>query len=195
QQTVSRQVLKIAISDLQQVLNGGTINFAGQNLHLLGLRNSRNIVEGATAAVPKHSPLRPALREVVGFANLAIQGLGLSGPVLGSIGNPLTVERTQLAGRTTPTDSYAVAIAVVLSAMLLTLLLAAGLLAIERTENAYSRLVRGLLTPGRLLAEKVGLSALCAGVVSVLMAAFVSIFVHLEWGRFELWVVALAFAG
>ena len=26
------------------------------------------------------------------------------------------------------------------------------------------------------------------------MAAFVSIFVHLEWGRFELWVLALAFA-
>ena len=27
------------------------------------------------------------------------------------------------------------------------------------------------------------------------MSAFVSIFVHLEWSRFELWVVALAFAG
>jgi ABC-type multidrug transport system permease subunit len=30
--------------------------------------------------------------------------------------------------------------------------------------------------------------------VSLLMAAFVSIFVHLDWGRFELWIVALAFA-
>ena len=39
------------------------------------------------------------------------------------------------------------------------------------------------------------LSAVCAAVVSVLMAAFVSIFVHMEWGRFELWVVALVFAG
>ena len=115
--------------------------------------------------------------------------------MLGSIGSPLTVEQTQLAGRTTPTDTYAVAIAVVLSSMLLTMLLASGLLAIERTENTYSRLVRGLVTPGRLLGEKVGLSALCAAVVSVLMAAFVSIFVHLEWGRFELWVVALVFAG
>jgi len=195
QQAVSRQVLKIAISDLQQVLNGGTINFAGQNFHLLGLRNSRAIVQGAAAAVPRNSPLRPALQQVVAFANLAIEGLGLSGPVLGSIGNPLTVEQTQLAGRTTPTDSYAVAIAVVLSAMLLTLLLASGLLAIERTEHAYSRLVRGLLTPGQLLTEKVGLSAMCAGIVSLLMAAFVSIFVHLDWSRFELWVVALAFAG
>jgi ABC-2 type transport system permease protein len=195
QQSVSRQVLKIAISDLQQVLNGGTINFAGQNFQLLGLKNSRAIVEGALASVPKDSPLRPALRQVVSFADLAIQGLSFSGPVLGSIGSPLTIETTQLAGRTTPTDSYAVAIAVVLSSMLLTLLLASGLLAIERTENAYSRLIRGLVTPGELLSEKVLLSAACAGVVSVLMAAFVSLFVHLEWSRFELWVVALAVAG
>jgi ABC-type transport system involved in cytochrome c biogenesis permease component len=29
-------------------------------------------------------------------------------------------------------------------------------------------------------------------VVTLLMAAFVSLFVHLDWSRFELWVVALA---
>jgi ABC-type multidrug transport system permease subunit len=195
EQAVSKQVLRVAVSDLQQVLSGGTINFAGQNVQLLGLKNSRSIVEGAIAALPAQSPLRPALRQVVSFANLAIEGLGLASPVLGSIGSPLTVERTQLAGRTTPTDTYAVAIAVVLSSMMLTLLLAAGLLAIERSENAYSRLVRGLITPGRLLAEKIALSAAFASVVSLLMAAFVSLFVHLDWARFELWVLALAFAG
>jgi ABC-2 type transport system permease protein len=195
EQAVSKQVLRIAITDLQQVLNGGMINFAGQNFQLLGLKSSRAIVEGALAAVPRRSPLRPALRQVVAFADLAIQGLGLATPVLGSIGNPLTVVQTQLSGRTTPSDSYAVAIAVVLSSMLLTLLLAAGLLAIERSENAYLRLVRGLVTPGRLLGEKIALSAACAGVVSLLMAAFVSLFVHLDWSRFELWVVALAFGG
>jgi ABC-2 type transport system permease protein len=52
--------------------------------------------------------------------------------------------------------------------------------------------VRGLVTPGRLLLEKIGLAALCAGAVAVLMAALVSAFVHLDWARFELWVVALA---
>ena len=187
-------MLRIAISDLQQVLNGGKINLAGENFNLLGLNELPDIVQSAIPALPKDSPLRPALRQVVAFANLAIQGLSFSSPVLGSIGSPLTVVQTQLAGRTTPTDTYAVAIAVVLSAMLLTMLLASGLLAIERTENAYPRLIRGLITPGELLAEKVGLSAACAGVVSLLMAAFVSIFVHLDWGRFELWVLAIAFA-
>src|SRR5262249_49165190 len=75
------------------------------------------------------------------------------------------------------------------------LLLAAGMLAVERAENAYSRLVRGLISPGRLLSEKVGLAAMCAGIVTLLMAALVSLFVHLDWSRFELWVLALGFGG
>jgi len=194
EQAVSKQVLKVAIADLQEVLNGGTLNFAGQNVRLLGLRDSRAIVEGAMAALPSGSPLRPALRQVVAFADLATQGLSFAGPVLGSIGAPLTVEQTQLAGATTPTDTYAVAIAVSLSLMLLALMLAAGLLAVERSEHAYTRLVRGLVTPGGLLGEKVAVAGVCAAAVALVMSAFVSLFVHIEWSRFELWVVATAFA-
>ena len=41
EQAVSKQVLRVAISDLQQVLTGGTVNFAGENVRLLGLRDSR----------------------------------------------------------------------------------------------------------------------------------------------------------
>jgi ABC-2 type transport system permease protein len=191
EQAVSAQVLRLATTDLRQVLNGGTINFAGQNFHLLGLRNANTILRGTIASLPRNSPLRPAIGQVVSFAQLAIDGLGFANPVLGSIGRPLTVDQTQLQGRTTPIDSYAVAIAVVLSLMLVTLLLAAGMLALERSEHAYTRLVRGLVTPLGLLAEKIALAAGCAGLLAVVMAALVSIFVHLNWARFELWVVAL----
>jgi ABC-2 type transport system permease protein len=86
-----------------------------------------------------------------------------------------------------------VAIAVIVSLMFVTLLLAAGMLAIEREEHTYPRLVRGLVTPGRVLGEKVALAAGCAGLVALVMAACVSIFVHIQWSRFPLWVVALAF--
>jgi ABC-type multidrug transport system permease subunit len=192
QQAVSKQVLRVAIADLQQVLNGGLVNIAGQNVQLLGLRNSRAIVQGAIAALPSSSPLRPALRQVVGFANLAIQGLGFASPVLGSIGTPLTVDQRELAGRTTPSDAYATAIAVVVSLMLVTMLLAAGLLAIERAEHTYARLIRGLISPGGLLGEKIALSAACGAVLALLMSVFVSLFIHLEWSRFELWVLAVA---
>ena len=195
EEAVSKQVLQVATGDLQRVLNGGTINLAGADFRLLGLRNSRAIAQGAIAAVPRGSPYRPALRQLVTFANLAIAGLAFASPVLGSIGTPLTVAQSELAGRTTPTDSYAATIAVIVSLMLVTLLLAAGMLALERSENAYSRLVRGLVTPGRLLGEKVVLSAACAGAVALLMTAVVSAFIHLDWARFELWVLALAFGG
>jgi hypothetical protein len=195
EQAVSKQVLRVAISDLQQVLNGGRVNIAGQSVKLLGLRVSRSLVQGAITALPRGSPFRPALAHVASFANLAIQGLGFASPVLGSIGTPLTVEQTQLSGRTTPTASYAVTIAVVVSLMLVTLVLAASLLAIERSEHTYSRLVRGLVRPEGLLGEKVGLAAVCAAAVALVMALCVSTFVHLDWARFELWVVALLVGG
>lgn len=192
EQAVSKQVLQVAVTDLQQVLNGGTIEFLGQNIQLLGLRNSRAVLRGAIASLPRGSADRTALQQVETFADLAITGLGFARPVLGSIGTPLTVQRTELSGRTTPTDAYAVAIAVIVSLMFIAMLLAAGMLAVEREENTYTRLVRGLVTPGRLLAAKVALAAVCAGTVALLMAAAVSLFVHIEWSRFPLWALALA---
>jgi ABC-2 type transport system permease protein len=132
---------------------------------------------------------------VVNFADLVVGGLNFATPVLGSIGSPLTIKQVELAGKTTPTASYAAAIAVIVSLMFVGVLLAAGLLALERSENAYARLVRGLITPSGLLSEKVLLSAGAAAVVTLLMSAFVSLFVHLDWGRFPLWVAALGLGG
>jgi ABC-2 type transport system permease protein len=195
EQAVSKQVLRVAVTELNQVLNGGTLNFLGQNVSLLGLKNSRAIVQGAITSLPPNSPVRPALKQVVNFADLAIAGFSFATPVLGSIGSPLTVRQTELAGKTTPTAAYAAAIAVIVSLMFVGVLLAAGLLALERSENAYARLVRGLITPSGLLSEKVLLSAGAAAGVTLLMSAFVSLFVHLEWVRFPLWVAALVLGG
>jgi len=195
QQAVSKQVLRVAVSDLQQTLNGGKLQILGQTVPLLGLRNSRAIVQGTIASLPKDSPLLPALRQVVNFATLAIDGLGFATPVLSSIGSPLTVHTTDLAGKTTPTRTYAAAIAVIVSLMFVGVLLAAALLALERSEHTYSRLVRGLVGPSGLLSEKITISAASAAAVTLVMAALVSLFVHLDWGRFPLWVAALALGG
>jgi ABC-type multidrug transport system permease subunit len=69
------------------------------------------------------------------------------------------------------------------------------MLALERSEHAYARLVRGLVKPEGLLSEKVVLAAGAAAAVTLLMSAFVSLFVHLEWVRFPLWVAALVLGG
>jgi len=195
QGAVSKQVLRVAVSDLQEVLRGGSIDFLGQSFHLLGLRASRAIVQQAIAALAPGSPLVARLRQVTAFAGLAIEGLSFAGPVLGSIGSPLSVEQVQLAGATTPGDTYAVAIAVAISLMFVALMLAAGTLALERSEHVYARLVRGLVSPGGLLAEKVALAAAGAGLLALALSMIVGGFVALDWSRFELWVAALAFGG
>jgi ABC-2 type transport system permease protein len=195
EQAVSKQVLRVAVADLQQVLNGGTIQFLGHGFRLLGLRSSSALLQQAITQLPARSPLRSALGRVVGFADLAIQGLGFASPVLGSIGTPLTVQQTQLAGKTTPAATYAATISVIFSLMLVTMLLAAGMLALEREEHTFARLARGLVSPSALLAEKVVLAGGCAAAAALVMAGGISIFVSLEWSRFPLWVVALALAG
>lgn len=191
QQAVSGQVLKVAVSDLDQVLNGGSINLIGEHFSLLGLKNSRTVISDAIATLPHDSPLVPALAKVVRFADLAVDGLAFASPVLGSIGTPIKIHTVDLAGRTTPTASYAVSIAVVISLMFVALLLAAGMLALERSENAYKRLVRGLISPSGLLVEKILLAGACAAAVTLVMVALVSVFIHVDWSRILLWILAL----
>jgi ABC-type transport system involved in cytochrome c biogenesis permease component len=65
------------------------------------------------------------------------------------------------------------------------------MLALEREEHAFTRLVRGLVSRTALVGEKVVLAALCGFAVTLLMTAAVSAFVSLDWGRFPLWLAAL----
>jgi ABC-2 type transport system permease protein len=195
QTAVSRQLIKLVITDLQKVLGGGSVSFLGRTINLLGLRGVRAIVQTTIDSLPKHSTLRPALGQVADFANVAIDGLALASPQIGGVATPLTVQESDISGATTPTSSYAIAIAVVVLLMFVTLLLAAGMLALERSENAHRRLVRGLVAPELLLAEKIVLASVCALAMTLAMSAVISIFVPLAWGRFALWVLALAVGG
>jgi ABC-2 type transport system permease protein len=126
------------------------------------------------------------------FAKLAADNLDVSRPILATIGSPVQVKQTVVSGSRTPLDDFAVAVAVAISLMFVTLLLAAGLLALEREEHVFGRLVRGLVSRSVLLAEKVVLAALCAFAVTLAMTAGLAAFVGLDWGRAPLWALALA---
>jgi ABC-2 type transport system permease protein len=76
--------------------------------------------------------------------------------------------------------------------MFVTLLLASGTLALEREENTFARLVRGLVSRTGLLVEKGLLAASAAFVVTLLMLAGLALFISLAWDRLPLWMVALA---
>ncbi|MFL5816354.1 MAG: ABC transporter permease [Conexibacter sp.] len=178
---------------LRLLLDGGTLSVLGRDVNILGLKNAHAITTGTIDALPPRSPLRASLGQVAQFGQIAINNLGLSRDVLRSVGEPLRVRQTIVGGKRTPLDTFAAAISVTVSLMFLTVLLAAGLLALEREEHAFSRLVRGLVSRLGLLVEKIGLAALCAFAVTLLMLlALGGLFIELDWSRFPQWLLALA---
>jgi ABC-type transport system involved in cytochrome c biogenesis permease component len=193
---LSKKFEQVTIGYIDLLLRGGSLHVLGRDIQILGLRNAKSIVDGSIAALPASSPLRAALGQVSQFGGLAIDNLGVSGDVLRSVGTPVKVKQTIVGGRRTPLDTFAAAISVTVSLMFLTLLLAAGLLALEREEHAFSRLVRGLVSRLGLLVEKIGLAALCAVTVTLAMLMGLGgFFIPLDWSRFPLWLLALAAGG
>ena len=190
---LTRELTKLAGRYLTILLDGGDFAILGRRFEVLGLQRSRTIIEASIASLPEDAPERIALAQVSSFAKLAIDNLDLSDEVLTSVGSPVRVRQTVLDGRRTPLDAFAVAVAITLSLMFVTLLLAAGMLALEREEHAFARLVRGLVTRSGLLAEKIGLAALCSFAVTLVMLMGLALFLDLDFGRAAYWVAALAF--
>jgi ABC-type transport system involved in cytochrome c biogenesis permease component len=162
----------------------------GQPIDVLGLARSEQILRGLRDELP--AARRAELDQVIDFAELGGQNLGYAQTLLDAIGTPIEVDSEVVEGGDTPLGAFAAAIAVTVTLMFVTLLLAAGALALEREENAFTRLVRGLVSRSALLAEKVGLAALCSAAVGLLLLAGLSPFVSLPWERFPLWLAALA---
>jgi ABC-2 family transporter protein len=183
---------KLSAKYLQVLLKGGDFSLLGQKFDVLGLERSKAQLEDALRTLPPGSKQAAEVKAVIEFSQLAIDNLGLSNNVLAAVGQPLEVKRTIVSGHKTPLDAFAVAVAVTVSLMLVTVLLASGMLALEHEEHAFGRLVRGLVSRFGLLGEKVALAAACAVPASLVMLCGIGIFVHLEWGRFALWLAALA---
>jgi ABC-type multidrug transport system permease subunit len=192
---VAGKLTDIAGGYLKLLLSGGKFSILGRDFDIIGLQRSKALIDSVLTRTPRSSPDHQALQQVSTFAGLAIDNLDLSDTVLSSLSTPVKVDQHVLSGRRTPLDAYAVAVAVTLSLMLVCVLLAAGMLALEREEHAFARLVRGLVSRTELLVEKIVLAAGCAAAAALLMTVGVSLFVSLDWSRFGLWVVALAAGG
>lgn len=191
---LSKKLTEAALSYLDLIVEGGEISLPllGGDIDVLGLERSNAIVRAAQAQLPPNSEARRQLDQVIRFSQLAQENLDLSDEILNTIGTPVKVETQTLDGDTTPLSSFAVAVAVAISLMFVTVLLAAGMLALEREENAFRRLVRGLVSPTTLLAEKALLAAACSVVLGMLMLCGLALFVDLDWGRFPLWLAGIA---
>jgi ABC-type multidrug transport system permease subunit len=189
---LTKRLTGVALNYLGLITNGGTLDLFGRTLNILGLNKSVAILTSIRNDVPARD--RPALDQVINFARLAAENLSLSDDILKAVGTPISVKTTVVKGGSEPLGAFAIVIAVTVTLMFVTLLLAAGALALEREENAFRRLARGLVSRTGLLAEKVVLAAVCSTIVGFLLLAGLSIVgVHLGWGRLPLWIVALGF--
>jgi ABC-type transport system involved in cytochrome c biogenesis permease component len=162
------------------------------DVDILGLRRSRAIIEATLATLPKDAPQRAGLEQVSRFAGLAADNLDISKPILGSISSPVRVKEEVIAGSKSSLSAFAAEAAVVGSMMFVALLLAAGMLALEREENAFGRLIRGLVSRTELVAEKVALAALAAFVLTTVMLGILGALLDLDFGRAPLWLAVLA---
>jgi ABC-2 type transport system permease protein len=189
---LARQITHVAGGYINTIANGGKINIAGSEFDLIGLNKANNLLKSALTLSRNDPALQRRIKPVQHFAGLGVANVDRFKDVLRTVERPVQVQQTVLSGRRTPLDTFAVALAVTVSLMFVCVLLASGLLALEREENTFSRLARGLVPGWLLLAGKIVLAACCAFAVTFVMLLGISAFVPLDYGRVVLWIVALA---
>ncbi|MEA2475108.1 MAG: type transport system permease protein [Thermoleophilaceae bacterium] len=178
---------------IKVLASGGSLSIGGLQLQVLGLGPAEKILRAVRAKLPRSARAQRAqLDQVIEFAHLGGQNLGYAETLLGAIGTPVQVD-SRLLGGSTPLGAFAAAVAAAVTLMFVTLLLASGALALEREENAYRRLVRGLVSQTELIVEKAGLAAMCSVGVGLVLLLGLSFSADLPWSRFPLWVAALTF--
>src|SRR5262249_24953197 len=154
----------------QLLLKGGTVNVLGNQFTVLGLRRIGKITNAAARALPARSSLRRSLEQVVRFNQLAQQNFDLGGKALTAVSEPIKVHKEVLSGTRVPISSFAAALAITVSLVFVSVLLASGALALEHTENTFTRLVRGPVSRTGLLGEKIVLAGVIGLAVTVAMA-------------------------
>jgi len=192
--TIARRIAGEGGHYLRLLIDGGELPVLGQSIRILGLRASAQILAALEPALPR-GPLRTTLREVTTFAEQARDNLDIAGPLIKRLAQPIAVRKVAVGGSSPPLETFAIAVAATLTLAFVAVLLVAGSLALEREENAFPRLTRGLVSREALLAEKVLLGVAVGLVVTLLMLGGLTIFVPLQWGRIGLWLAAILLGG
>ncbi len=190
---IARRIASEGSHYLGLLIDGGSIKVLGQDFPILGLRAAARILSALEPALPPR--LRASLREVTEFAASARDNLDIAEPLIDRLAQPIAVHRVSVGGSSPPLEVFAIAVAASFTLAFVVVLLVAGSLALEREENAFPRLTRGLVSPSALLAEKV-LLGVCVGLlVTLLLLAGLALFVPLAWDRLGLWLAAIVVGG
>ncbi|MGH2956614.1 MAG: ABC transporter permease [Solirubrobacterales bacterium] len=192
---LSDEISAQLLSYLDVLVEGGefSVPLLGQTLDVLGLQRTEAILRGVRAELS--GPQRQVVDQVIQFAELARQNLGFADELLGAVAEPIAVDKQVVEGDVPPLDTFAISVAIAITLMFVTVLLVAGSLALEREENTFTRLTRGLIGRSGLLAEKVALGTICSLAVALVLLGVLELFVSLDWGRAPLFLAAIVLAG
>jgi ABC-type multidrug transport system permease subunit len=192
---LSDRIVDVASNYERILANGGEfeIPFLGQTVQILGLQRSEEILRSIERTLPPGQ--REQVAQVSDFARLARENLAVADQLLSSVRQPIAVDKQVIAGSVPPLDTFAVAVAAAVTLLFVTVLLVSGSLALEREENTFTRLTRGLVSRTGLLVEKALLGTGAALVVTLLLLATITPFQSISWERIYLIVPAILLAG
>ena len=193
---LSQRISSQAADYIDLLITGGTFSLPllDDEIVILGLERAGEILSEVERQLGP-GPEREALEQVSEFAELAQENLDFALPLLGAVAQPIEVEKVVVSDATASLDAFAIAVAVTVTLMFVTVLLVAGSLALEREENAFTRITRGAVGPGGLLAEKLSLGVIASLAVTLLMLVALTAFVSIAWERIALILVAILAGG
>jgi ABC-2 type transport system permease protein len=177
---------------LDLILKGGEFDLLGQKIEVLGLQKSEQILKKLEPKLPPGTD-KEQLGRAVRFAHLATDNLDLAGPLLTAITEPIKADKVEVGDEAPSLDVFAIGVTTAFALMFVTLLLVAGSLALEREENAFTRLTAGLVSRTRILIAKIGLGTVVGLAVSLILLVGLGLFVGIEWARAPYWILALVF--
>jgi hypothetical protein len=195
-------LLQSNINYLRTLVRGGSAEFLGRKVTVLGLQQSVTKIQQVRGTLAPGDPNDAQLAEIEHFASQTTLALGAAEGTLAATAHPVELHEVVRPGRSYLLGSQLQSYALAVSLCFVGVLLAAGAIALERDENVIGRLSRGLAGASALVVEKVLLTAVVCTVLGVLLAVAFGVAVSVQgagggqpWSRLPLLVPALVFAG
>jgi hypothetical protein len=169
--TLQKAYIEANLGYVDLLKRGGTGKLGKTDVTVMGLEQARHELESlARSPDPKVASAAEELARFVGQVEGAVDQVGA---YLQATANPLELVTEHEPGRTWLLSAQVQAYALGLALAFVSILLGAATITGEREERTLGRLIRGLIGPGGLVAEKiVFVAALGAGIGLVLAFVF-----------------------
>jgi len=198
---LQQEFLKQNSEYLRLLVTGGRTQFLGDEIDVLGLDRTAQIVEEMRSRAANETD-RQALADIAGFANDARLAIGVADAALTATAHPVALVQERQGGSAGILENRAIAIVLGVGVAIAAILLGAGGIAAERDEGTLPRLLRGRVGLTLLVAQKVALAALVGLVLGMVVelayAAAAELFdagPQQPWARLPLVAAVLLAAG